>query len=212
MKNVRQVRLRFEKRAAHYDNPWTTFIGEHELRPVRALIPAGALVLDYGCGTGRTTLDLLRRGCTVTAYDLSEAMLAVAVKRAQLAGYQAEWTSSAEALAGRQWPFIACIGVLDYYPDPVPLLRSLAGHLLPDGLLVITVPNAWSPLAWAYALGSRLTVPARPQTATFLRRAGGQAALAVGHTRYAFPPFRWLGLTLVAALTHAGPSVPPGNQ
>ena len=37
---------RFDARAAHYDNPLTTFIGEHELRCIRPLVPPGSAVLD----------------------------------------------------------------------------------------------------------------------------------------------------------------------
>ncbi len=83
--NVRpeDVRNHFDHHAPHYDNPVTAFIGERELRVIRPLVPPGSTVLDYGCGTGRTTLDLLRRGCRVTAYDLSGGMLALARARAR---------------------------------------------------------------------------------------------------------------------------------
>lgn len=202
MKNVEQIRQRFETRAARYDNPLTSFIGQQELQPVRALIPAGTRVLDYGCGTGRTTLDLVQRGCAVTAYDLAPAMLALAVGRLQRAGHTAEWVPHARQLAGRQWPYVACIGVLDYYQDLVPLLRTLAGHLAPEGTLVVTAPNALSPLAWLYALGSRFTVPAQPCTLGSLRMAASQAGLALSARHYAFPAAP-IGLTLVAALVHA---------
>jgi hypothetical protein len=67
MTSVDKIRHRFDSRAAIYDNPLTTFIGERELRLIRKLVPPHAEVLDYGCGTGRTTLDLLCRGCKVTA-------------------------------------------------------------------------------------------------------------------------------------------------
>jgi Obg family GTPase CgtA-like protein len=76
--SVKQISRRFDSRAARYDNPLTAFIGERELRVIRRLVPPGANVLDYGCGTGRTTLDHLRRGCAVTAYDISAKMLALA--------------------------------------------------------------------------------------------------------------------------------------
>lgn len=196
------IRQRFDARAAHYDNPLTAFIGEQELRVVRAFIPPGRQVLDYGCGTGRTTLDLLRRRCVVTAYDLSPAMLAVAVARIHQSGFSAECTSRAERLAHRDWPYIACIGVLDYYPDPTLLLRTLKGYLAPGGTLVVTVPNAASPLAWVYAAASRLTVRAWPQPARRLAQACRAAGLAVRAERYAFPALRPLGLTLVCALAH----------
>lgn len=43
-----------------------------------ALLPAGASVLDWGCGTGRDTRTMLDGGLVVTSADASEAMCAVA--------------------------------------------------------------------------------------------------------------------------------------
>src|SRR5512141_76583 len=113
---MRMIQQRFNSRASHYDNPLTGFIGERELGAIRRLVPPGSVVLDYGCGTGRTTLDLLRRGCQVTAYDLSAGMLAIAEVKAVNAGYQAEFTIDPLALSGRTWPVLTCVGVFDYYP------------------------------------------------------------------------------------------------
>jgi 2-polyprenyl-3-methyl-5-hydroxy-6-metoxy-1,4-benzoquinol methylase len=194
------IRRHFDHRAPHYDNPVTAFIGEYELRVIRPLAPPGSTVLDYGCGTGRTTLDLLRRGCRVTAYDLSGAMLALAHAQAQVEGFSAEFTTDPAQLTGRQWLLVTCIGVLDYYADPLPLLVSLAGYLAPAGRLVVTYPNALSPLGWLYALGSRLRFPIHPQTERFARRVATQAGLQVSFTGYAFPAWRMVGHTLVVGM------------
>lgn len=42
----------------------------------KKLILPKSRVLEIGCGTGRVALELARHGCSVTAMDLSEAMLA----------------------------------------------------------------------------------------------------------------------------------------
>ncbi len=47
--------------------------GEGEL--VAAAVPAGASILELGCGTGRMTRQLVERGLAVTAVDESPAML-----------------------------------------------------------------------------------------------------------------------------------------
>jgi len=195
-----EVRRHFDRHAPHYDNPVTAFIGERELRVIRRLTPSGSTVLDYGCGTGRTTLDLLRRGCRVTAYDLSGEMQALAKARAQIEGYSAEFITDPALLAGRQWPLVSCIGVLDYYADPLPLLCLLAGYLTPGGRLVVTYPNALSPLGWLYALGSRLRFPVQPRTAHFARRVAIQAGLQVSFIGCAFPAWQNIGHTLVVGM------------
>lgn len=195
---------RFDARASRYDNWLTAFIGEHELRCIRPLVPPASAVLDYGCGTGRTTLDHLGRNCTVTAYDLSAKMLAVAEAKAQQAGFDAEFVTDVTRLLGRTWTIVTCIGVLDYYPDPVPLLQALRQHLAPGGHLVVTYPNALSPLGWLYALSSRLTIPAFPRTPGSARQVAVRAGLRVSSLGYAFPPLPPLALTLVLALSPIG--------
>jgi 2-polyprenyl-3-methyl-5-hydroxy-6-metoxy-1,4-benzoquinol methylase len=199
-----RIEEHFDERAATYHNPVTDFMGERELRVIRRFVPEGSKVLDYGCGTGRTTMDHLRRGCDVTAYDLSREMLAVAERRAAKAGYAAELTADESTLVGRTWPIVTCIGVLDYYPDPLPLLRTLSGYLAPGGLLVATYPNALSPLGWTYAIVSRLfTYPATPRTPRAARRAAAEAGLRVTALRHAAPQLPPLGHTLVLAMGHA---------
>lgn len=197
------IEKRFDARARYYDNPITTVIGEHELCQIRPMIPDRSVVLDYGCGTGRTTLDLLRRGCTVTAFDISAEMLSIAQRKAMREKFIAEFTLEPECLSGRAWPIVACIGVLDYYPDPVPLLNQLLTYLAPGGRLVLTCPNASSPLGWLYALGSRLTVPVTPRTAAFVRLVLQSAGLEMSALRFAFPSQPRLGLTLVLSANRA---------
>ena len=202
MRRVEAVARHFDGRAARYDNPVTAFIGERELRVIRPLVPAGALVLDYGCGTGRSALDHLRRGCRVTAFDISRNMLAQAETRARVKGWLAgaEFTADESQLNGRTWPVVTAIGVLDYYADPVPLLKTLSRYAAPGGCLVVTYPNALSPLAWLYALGSRFTFPAMPRTPAFARHAAQAAGLEVACLAYAFPAGVFLGHTLVLKL------------
>jgi SAM-dependent methyltransferase len=46
-----------------------------------ALLPARPRVLDAGCGPGRDSLALAARGCDVTGFDASAAMVALAAAR-----------------------------------------------------------------------------------------------------------------------------------
>ena len=200
MSSTESVRQHFDERAARYDNWVSGFAGEQELRVVRTMMPSGSTVLDYGCGSGRTTLDLLRRGCEVTGYDLSPEMLGRAKAKAAERGYRAEFTADPATLTGRTWPVVACIGVLDYAPNPLPLLRTLRGHVAPGGRLVVTYPNATSLLCWTYIASSRWTVPAYARTLWFTERAAAAAELQVECVRFAFPPIPGLGHTLALRL------------
>jgi 2-polyprenyl-3-methyl-5-hydroxy-6-metoxy-1,4-benzoquinol methylase len=200
MNQVRRVGERFDERAGEYDNPLTEFIGERELRAIRRLVAPQLDVLDYGCGTGRTTLDLLARGCKVTAYDISAEMLARAEIKAKQKGYAAQFTADESALFGRKWPIVTCIGVLDYYIDPIPLLQTLITYLETGGTLVVTYPNGLSPLGWIYALTSRYTVQSHVKTPGAVRRAAEQVGLRVFSIMYAFPAMAPIGHTLIVGM------------
>ncbi|HEY1570388.1 MAG TPA: class I SAM-dependent methyltransferase [Pseudonocardiaceae bacterium] len=52
---------------------------------------SGGTVLDVGCGAGRQSIALARRGCRVVGVDKSVEFLAVAAERAQQAGLSVEF-------------------------------------------------------------------------------------------------------------------------
>lgn len=205
MNKAHQVGKQFDERAKQYDNPLTAFIGERELRAIRKMLPPRSNVLDYGCGTGRTTQDLLRRGCSVTAYDISAEMLRRAMAKAQEEGFKAEFTTEESTILGRKWPVVTCIGVLDYYVNPVPLLNTLRRFLEPDGILVVTYPNALSPLGWVYALTSHFTVHSYLKSPRSVRWLATQAGLKVFKLEYAFPALAPFGHTIVAGMIPKNP-------
>src|ERR1700742_1593314 len=62
-----------------------------EARFCAALVPAGARVLDAGCGTGRVMIRLAELGYDCVGVDLDASMLAVAREQApQLPWFQAD--------------------------------------------------------------------------------------------------------------------------
>jgi SAM-dependent methyltransferase len=183
----------FERQAAHYAcDPLTRWLGSHELAALAALTPPATQpgltpALDFGCGTGRASGVLLRRGYRVTGYDLSPAMLGQADRSL---GQQPRPTLTAdrEAIPG-PWPLIVAMGVLDYYADSAPLWREWRDLLSPAGELVVTAPNAGSPLGWLYTFFCRFTAcPTYAATADELAAVARQVGLEItgrrsfGHT------------------------------
>lgn len=67
--------------APFYDIVWGPFTNtdktEREVAFVAKLAPAGATILDLGCGTGRHLLPLARRGYHLVGIDNSRAMLKI---------------------------------------------------------------------------------------------------------------------------------------
>ncbi len=121
-------------------------------RAIQALLPGDAPghVLDIGCGTGDVSLDLLHRnaGVTVTGIDLSEAMLARAVAKAERAGLAARVSfqvGDATALAFEPETFdgIVCAFCFRNIAYRALALDEMRRVLRPGGRLVIlelTVP------------------------------------------------------------------------
>jgi SAM-dependent methyltransferase len=103
----------------------------------RLALPAGAKVLDAGCGSGRTLQELTRYG-EVHGIELSEEAAAVARDRGQ-----------GEVRVGRleelPWDdgtfhLITCLDVLEHTPDDRVTMRELHRVTAPGGWLVLTVP------------------------------------------------------------------------
>jgi 2-polyprenyl-3-methyl-5-hydroxy-6-metoxy-1,4-benzoquinol methylase len=110
----------------------------------------GTTWLDAGCGTGNLARWLAAQGCEVEAVDASTEMLSFAEQRAKvyskLVQIRFRHVLTIEAL-----PFppdffegILCSSVLEYVSDPDGCLEGLRRVLRPNGILLISVPNARS--------------------------------------------------------------------
>ncbi len=152
------------------------------------------LVLDFGCGTGRVTAMLLEAGFKVTGFDISSGMLEQA--RVVMQDHpEVIFTSDLQALHD-QWPVIVALGVLDYYKDTSPLWDEWRRLLAPHGILLVTAPNARSPLAWFYVFFSRFTCQAYVTTPEKLIPIAKTNGFSMISLKTVFPRYQW-GHTLV---------------
>jgi SAM-dependent methyltransferase len=153
----------------HYDGPAgaltavTGVLTGHDVLAGKLIRAAGfdvrgcKHILDAGCGNGRYSVHLLKTAdadATLTAFDLSQGMLARARKRVgseRVAFAAADVTK----LPYRTGAFDAaiCGWVLEHLPDPRPGLRELARVLQPNGKLLLmctedTFFGAWCSRLW----------------------------------------------------------------
>jgi len=114
----------------------------------------GARILDVGCGTGRHSIELARRGFAVTGVDLSSGMLAEAKKSAKRAGVSVTWmhANATTMQIGRQFDAVICLcegafGLLgrgdDALEQPLAILRRVARALKPGARCLFTVLNGF---------------------------------------------------------------------
>ena len=115
------------------------------------LKPNGS-ILDVGCGTGRHSIELARKGFRVTGVDISSGMLAEAKKAAERAGVSAKWIRADAARFKSKTRFDAAIclyegafGLLSSADNPIEhdlaILRNINGELKTRGRMILTAPN-----------------------------------------------------------------------
>jgi SAM-dependent methyltransferase len=108
----------------------------------RGVLP-GAELLDAGCGTGRYTLELARRGYVARGIDMSPELIDVA-KRSAADPMSSSLFAIGDILAlpAARYDAILCRGVLnDFLEDDERdrALVSLSQALRPDGVLILDV-------------------------------------------------------------------------
>jgi len=106
------------------------------------LLPAnGASILSFGCGTGRTERELVRRGARVVAVPLDPICAAPAA--AAGVALLPPVTEQALAMAVERGPFDAVLvhSVLERVSDPPGLVAALGALLTTGGTLVAASPN-----------------------------------------------------------------------
>ena len=114
------------------------------LRDIIRSIPADAQVLDYGCGVGRWTREIAKRGARVTALDFSAAMLAEAARRtavtAQRDACRFLRCDVTQVDLPQRFDVIFGVTVLQHVLGDETLaatIERLAGHLRPGGRLIM---------------------------------------------------------------------------
>lgn len=108
----------------------------------------GKSALDVGCGAGLLAEPLARLGAQVTAIDAAPEVIAVAKAHAAGQGLSIDYRQGdVQQLDGR-FDLITSMEVIEHVADPSLFLKALASRLAPDGLLILSTPNAtaWSRL------------------------------------------------------------------
>jgi 2-polyprenyl-3-methyl-5-hydroxy-6-metoxy-1,4-benzoquinol methylase len=113
---------------------------------LRTRLPAGAEVLDVGCGNGVISRSLGEQGFVVRGIDVSDKAIAKAKSLNKYPNVRFEVVSAEQLVAeGSRYYAIICSEVLEHLQEPGKLLQVLNQSLHPDGILIVTVPNGAGP-------------------------------------------------------------------
>lgn len=108
----------------------------------------GRSALDVGCGAGLVAEPLARLGAKVTGLDASPELIAVAREHAAAQDLEIDYRAGELAELEAQYDLITCMEVIEHVADPAAFVKALAKRLAPNGLLILSTPNAtgWSKL------------------------------------------------------------------
>jgi 2-polyprenyl-3-methyl-5-hydroxy-6-metoxy-1,4-benzoquinol methylase len=150
------------------------------LEVLQLCLPAGASILDLGCGPGWTSLFLARAGFDVVGVDISERMIEVARERSEQENAPAHFiVADMEELdlERRDFDGVLLFDALHHCPGHAQVLHRACIHLRPGGYLLLMEPSwlhLYSPDARAAARAFDVTELgfSRGQLKRELRRAG----------------------------------------
>jgi len=97
-------------------------------------LPAGSAILEVAPGPGYLSIELARRGFTVTGLDISRSFVKMASEGAERAGVAADFRHGDVAqmpFAADSFDFVVCQAAFKNFPDPVMALNEIYRVLKP---------------------------------------------------------------------------------
>jgi ubiquinone/menaquinone biosynthesis C-methylase UbiE len=158
--------------ARHYGSRYRTYIGDRQRLVTKVLeglgLPPGARVLDVACGPGHFLQVAIEHRLEGVGIDSSRDMLRAS--RGRLGEGARLVLGDAMGLPFRSCSFDAvnCSGLIEYLPEPMPMLREFRRVLKPDGRAMVSSTNRISP---AMALSPFINALRRSATLQRLIRA-----------------------------------------
>jgi 2-polyprenyl-3-methyl-5-hydroxy-6-metoxy-1,4-benzoquinol methylase len=153
---------------------------------IASLVDEGANCFEIGTGSGRTAVALASmRGARVHGIDIAAPMIELAERRAREAGVgelcRFEVADFDSYVPTERYDTFVAVGVLDYFADPLPMLRRAAeAFVRPAGSIVISWPVTGQLLnvarrAWLKTKGVPVTFYDRHDVMSLAHAMGGNA-------------------------------------
>jgi 2-polyprenyl-6-hydroxyphenyl methylase/3-demethylubiquinone-9 3-methyltransferase len=102
----------------------------------------GKTAIDVGCGAGLLSEPLARMGAKVTGIDASPEVIDVARAHASEMGLAIDYRAGDVQELEGQFDLITCMEVIEHVAEPSTFVNALAKRLAPQGLLIMSTPNA----------------------------------------------------------------------
>jgi len=137
---------------ADVETEWTRIANRPEFlltnRMFNRYIKAGDTVLDIGGGPGRYSLELAKKGCDVTLFDLSPENTKFGAKQAELQGMALKTVTGdarlVDELVSGQFDHILLMGPMYHLleePDRIKAVNAALKLLKPSGIIYVSFIN-----------------------------------------------------------------------
>ena len=101
-------------------------------------------ILDVGCSNGRFIEVAVRNGIDAWGLELSENAIAAAAPETKKRIYHGD-ANKIESLGIEKFNIVTAFDLIEHLFDPIGFLNNLRKVITPDGIIVITTPDASSP-------------------------------------------------------------------
>ena len=127
----------FDKNRRHFHMERYRFASEYV---------SGHIIADIACGTGYGTKLMVQEGKAKKAVGVDISAEAIRYAKKEHADRKAEFicaNGSSTGLRARRFDMIVSFETLEHVEDDQKLLAEFARLLKPEGILIISTPNAW---------------------------------------------------------------------
>lgn len=135
--------------ARHYGSRYRTFIGDRQHLVAQVLgslkLPVGARVLDVACGPGHFLHAAVSAGVVAVGVDSSRDMLRTSAARLGAKARLVVGDAVDLPFDSSSFDVLNCSGLIEYFPEPMPMLREFHRVLRPGGRAMISSTNRRSP-------------------------------------------------------------------
>lgn len=131
-----------------YSESTPSFLWHEKVENIQRLKKAGK-VLDIGCWEGHQLEHFMKVGWKCVGTELNKKAANIATSKG-IEVHQISIREFFHQFENEKWDVINIAYILEHIPDPVDLLIKLKRHLEKDGILIVEVPNDFSPLQLAY--------------------------------------------------------------